>query len=96
MFSILLLMTPIAGEEPPRISNQSVIADASLGAMLRDLGEMTEIRDADGHVLGYFTPAENGGAADARRLLAALDKGRNTQPIGELSRESLHDREVLR
>lgn len=29
------------------------------------------------------------------RLLAALDKGRNVQPLGRLNREELYDRDVL-
>lgn len=32
----------------------------------------------------------------AARLFAALDKARNTEPIGPLSREELYDRKVLR
>jgi hypothetical protein len=41
-------------------------------------------------------PAANGGAAAAAvratRLFAALDKARNTEPVGPLRREELHDR----
>jgi hypothetical protein len=32
----------------------------------------------------------------AARLFAALDKGRNTEPIGPLRREELYDRKVFR
>jgi hypothetical protein len=32
----------------------------------------------------------------AGRLLAALDKARNTEPIGPLKREDIYDRSVLR
>ena len=32
----------------------------------------------------------------AARLFAALDKARNTEPIGPLRREELYDRQVLR
>lgn len=32
----------------------------------------------------------------ADRLFAALDQARNTQPVGRLNREELHDRPVLR
>ncbi len=32
----------------------------------------------------------------AERLLAALDKARNVEPIGALNREELYDRDVLR
>jgi hypothetical protein len=32
----------------------------------------------------------------ARRLFAALNKARNTEPIGPLRREELYDRKVLR
>lgn len=32
----------------------------------------------------------------AARLLTALDKARNTEPIGPLRREELYDRKVLR
>ncbi|MCF7674486.1 MAG: hypothetical protein K9N23_07800 [Akkermansiaceae bacterium] len=31
----------------------------------------------------------------AARLIAALSKGRNTQPIGPLNRDELHDRQQL-
>lgn len=31
----------------------------------------------------------------AARLLAALDKARNVQPLGRLNREELYDRDVL-
>ena len=48
-------------------------------------------------------PAQNGepasvaAAADrAARLFAALDKARNTEPVGPLRREELYDRKVLR
>jgi hypothetical protein len=50
-----------------------------------------------------ITPTQNGGqdipaAASDRttRLFAALDKARNTEPIGPLCREELYDRKVLR
>lgn len=32
----------------------------------------------------------------ADRLFAALDQARNTQPVGRLNRDELHDRPVLR
>jgi hypothetical protein len=32
----------------------------------------------------------------AKRLFAALDKARNTSPVGPLNREELYDRPVLR
>lgn len=32
----------------------------------------------------------------AERLFAALDQARNTQPVGRLNRDELHDRPVLR
>ena len=32
----------------------------------------------------------------AGRLFAALDKARNTEPVGPLRREELYDRKVLR
>jgi hypothetical protein len=46
-------------------------------------------------------PAPNGGPATAAvdraaRLFAALDKARNTEPVGLLRREELYDRQVLR
>jgi hypothetical protein len=48
-------------------------------------------------------PAQNGdpttatAATDrAARLFAALDKARNTEPVGPLRREELYDRKVLR
>ena len=46
-------------------------------------------------------PTQNGGRAarDAERaeqLFVALDKARNSVPIGPLLREELHDRTVLR
>ncbi len=48
-------------------------------------------------------PAQNEGhetaaaASDrAGRLFAALDKARNTEPVGPLRREELYDRKVLR
>jgi len=48
-------------------------------------------------------PAPHGGpvtasppALRAARLFAALDKARNTEPIGTLHREELYDRKVLR
>ncbi len=47
-------------------------------------------------------PARNGGHAPAAttdraaRLFAALDKARNTDPVGPLRREELYDRKVLR
>jgi hypothetical protein len=44
-------------------------------------------------------PAPNGGPAvldRAARLFAALDKARNTEPVGPLRREELYDRKVLR
>ena len=48
------------------------------------------------------SPIENGSTAAsadvprrAQRLLAALDKARNTQPIGPLRRADLYDRGVL-
>lgn len=48
-------------------------------------------------------PAQNGGHATAAaatdraaRLCAALDKARNTEPVGPLRREELYDRKVLR
>jgi predicted transcriptional regulator len=34
-------------------------------------------------------------ADDINHLLDALDKGRNTEPIGRLGRQELHDRPVL-
>jgi hypothetical protein len=47
-----------------------------------------------------ITAAENGAElSDATRLknlLAALDKARNTNPIGRLSRDELYDRDILR
>ena len=49
-----------------------------------------------------ITPAQNGGQATvaasdrAVRLFAALDKARNTEPVGPLRREDLYDRKVLR
>jgi hypothetical protein len=49
-----------------------------------------------------ITPIPNGsqsptsaGSARAERLLAALDKARNTETVGPLSRAELHDRNVL-
>ena len=33
---------------------------------------------------------------DSFRLLAALNRGRNTTPVGRLNREELYDRAVLR
>ena len=49
-----------------------------------------------------ISPVENGDAAAApeeaaraRRLLAALDRARNLQPIGPLRRADLYDRGVL-
>ncbi len=48
-------------------------------------------------------PAHNGVHATAQptsdraaRLFAALDKARNTEPIGPLDREELYDRKILR
>ncbi len=46
-------------------------------------------------------PTSNGGHAAAASdraasLLAALDKARNTEPVGPLRREELYDRDVLR
>lgn len=46
-------------------------------------------------------PARSDGLATdiadrAARLFAALDKARNTEPIGPLHREELYDRKVLR
>ncbi len=48
-------------------------------------------------------PAQNGGHATApaasdraAHLFAALDKARNTEPVGPLRREELYDRKVLR
>ena len=47
-------------------------------------------------------PAQNGDPAAAAatdrasRLFAALDKARNTDPVGPLRREELYDRKVLR
>jgi hypothetical protein len=47
-------------------------------------------------------PARNGGGAAAaasdraERLFAALNKARNTEPVGPLRREELYDRQVLR
>jgi hypothetical protein len=48
-------------------------------------------------------PAQNGGHATAvaatdraARLFAAVDKARNTEPVGPLRREELYDRKVLR
>lgn len=32
---------------------------------------------------------------DVNHLFSALDKGRNTEPIGRLGRQELHDRPVL-
>lgn len=34
-------------------------------------------------------------ANDINHLFSALDKGRNTEPIGRLGRQELHDRPVL-
>jgi predicted transcriptional regulator len=34
-------------------------------------------------------------ADDVNKLFSALDKGRNTEPIGRLGRQKLHDRPVL-
>ena len=34
--------------------------------------------------------------ARADRLFAALDQARNTQPVGRLNRDEIHDRPVLR
>jgi len=33
---------------------------------------------------------------DIKNLFSALDKGRNTEPIGRLGRQELHDRPALR
>jgi hypothetical protein len=48
-------------------------------------------------------PTQNGGqqispvpADRAARLFVALDKARNTEPVGPLRREELYDRKVLR
>jgi hypothetical protein len=50
-----------------------------------------------------ITPAQNGPAAPSAaepdrvaRLLAALDKARNTQTVGPLRRAELYDRNILR
>ena len=50
-----------------------------------------------------ITPTDNGtelpGAAEtdrAARLLAALDKSRNTESVGPLRRAELYDRDILR
>lgn len=45
-----------------------------------------------------ISPAQNGADSAARtaRLLAALDKARNTQPVGPLDRAALYDRDILR
>lgn len=44
--------------------------------------------------------ADDEACATARQrlqgLVAALDKARNTEPVGSLNREELYDREVLR
>lgn len=34
-------------------------------------------------------------SADIDNLFSALDKGRNTEPVGRLERQELHDRPVL-
>ncbi len=43
------------------------------------------------HVGGAVSEAER-----VRQLFAALDKGRNTESVGQLRREELYDRPVLR
>lgn len=48
-----------------------------------------------------ITVAQNGASSSmaatrAERLFAALDKGRNTEPVGRMTREELYDRKVLR
>lgn len=46
-----------------------------------------------------FAPTSGDAAvrkARARRLFAALDKARNTQPVGRLNRQEIYDRPVLR
>jgi hypothetical protein len=55
------------------------------------------------HVEVIISPVENGAlppdpqaAGRATRLLDALDKARNVQPIGTFSRAELYDRRILR
>ena len=45
-----------------------------------------------------FAPTVSGEArkARAKRLFSALDKARNTRPVGRLTREEIHDRPLLR
>lgn len=46
-----------------------------------------------------FAPASRAGAlrqARARRLFTALDKARNTRPVGRLNRKEIYDRPMLR
>lgn len=45
-----------------------------------------------GNVATETSASEGGGVG---RLLAALDKARNTEPVGPLRREELYDRKVL-
>lgn len=50
-----------------------VIADERMKARLVELSGPAEIRDADGHVIGYFTPASAREAELYSRAAAALD-----------------------
>ncbi len=46
-------------------------------------------------LVGSVTSDTQPNSEDVKNLFCALDKGRNTEPIGPLGRQDLHDRPVL-
>jgi len=46
-------------------------------------------------LVGSATNDAQPNSDDINNLFSALDKGRNTEPIGRLGRQELHDRPVL-
>ena len=46
-------------------------------------------------LVGSVTNDTQPNSDDVNNLFAALDQGRNTEPIGRLGRQDLHDRPIL-
>ena len=46
-------------------------------------------------LVGSVTNETQPSSDDVNSLFCALDKGRNTEPIGRLGRQDLHDRPIL-
>jgi len=87
---MLLVKTTI--DIPEEILHRATIVAAQRNTTLRDL-----LISGISHILATPQKDEVTRCREQRaaRLIAALSKGRNTEPIGFLNRDELHDRHQL-